>query len=764
MQVSDKVKNCKWLIPAIFGIGIAIKYFAVITGKKAISRIDRLAEWDSVFQAWSTGSPANYDPSLVQLLIPNYMLVAKLWHSGIAPLWNAHSGYGMPLLADVQSCAFSILHLPLALWPNMHTYNLILLSQIVIAFTGMFLFCCLVRLRALPAALAALMYSQCPYILYYMELLSGTSSILLPGLFAAFAYAADRGTRLSTAICSLMCAIYVLAGHPESSLFGILFGSILFVFWPINRNYRARLCRLSMIALSSITLAAPMLLPLAEYLKIGDSYKYAGDVSAFAPWQGILLNLLTPCSKNASPFISAFSLWGLGMAIHGLTQMPRIARQITVFLFGMAIASLLLIGRYGFVHELLQLGWLNYLITIYLIPAYLIFLSTTTCIGLQTFLYAMKTRDTCTRAVLVLIACICLPVAVSYWATGNAQMIDTYNFDATLGTLRLDPASLTKQSIIALVTAILLVIFWRKGRPTLICLGLITSLMVASAKSLPMHQAFEFPQAQTIAFLQTHPGRVLSIKDHILKPNYNAVYGIDCVRVHNPLMPPRFTDWVKACGGQLDEFRNQTYRANTLSPAINLSSVKYLATQFETLPSPYQHVFTSKEGIAIYLNPLALPHAYFCNQAVLCETKKAALDYLKQSSFDLSRGVAIETSSCSIDLLTKLQQDLTRKKINQIAEAKNVVNNKSHQIYESNCDAPRLLVVSDTFYPGWKASLDGKPSEIIRANYYFKAILVPAGSHRIELKFAPDTYLLGCSLALASLLGTALLALTGRRN
>lgn len=764
MQVINFAKKDKWLIPVLFSLYIAIKYFAVIIGKKGISRIDRLAEWDSVFQAWSTGSTANYDPSLVQLLIPNYMLVAKLWHSGTAPLWNPHSGYGMPLLADVQSCAYSILHLPMALWPNMQTYNLILLCQITIAFTGMYVFCRVARLRTLPAVMAAFLYAQCPYILYYMELLSGTSSILLPGLFAAFAYAANSGTRLSTALCSITCAVYVLAGHPESSLFGIVSGTILFAFWPIQRNCGAKWKQLGVIALSSVMMAAPMLLPLAEYLKIGDSYKYGGDVSAFAPWQGIILNLITPCSKNASPFISVFSLWGLGMALYSLASLRRMDRQITIFTSVMTLASLILIGRFGLVHEILKLGWLNYLITIYLIPVYLIFVIITTCIGLQSFLYVLKTRISCVQAMLGLIACICFTVAMGFWAYANPQLIDAYNFDATLGTLRTDLAALAKQCIIGVVTAALMIIFWRKGKSALICLGIIVSLMFASAKSLPVLQPFSFPQTQTTDFIRKHPGRVLSLKDHILKPNYNAVYDIDCVRVHNPLMPARFTEWVKACGGQLDEFRNQTYEAKNLTPAIHLSAVKYIATQFEKLPEPYECVFTSKEGIALFSNPLAFPHSYFCNQAALCRTKEEALDYLQRASFNLSRGVAIEIPSCSTNLLKKLQQGLPYKGNAQIVEAKNVCESNSHQIYESDCSTARLLVISDTFYPGWKASLDGQQTEIIRANYYFKAIYVPPGRHSIELKFAPDNYWLGCLIALVSLSGTTVLAITNRRN
>jgi uncharacterized membrane protein YfhO len=59
---------------------------------------------------------------------------------------------------------------------------------------------------------------------------------------------------------------------------------------------------------------------------------------------------------------------------------------------------------------------------------------------------------------------------------------------------------------------------------------------------------------------------------------------------------------------------------------------------------------------------------------------------------------------------------------------------------------PRWLVFVDSFYPGWKASLDGIPTEIFRADYNFKAILVPPGRHRASFVFAPTTYAVGLAL------------------
>jgi hypothetical protein len=82
--------------------------------------------------------------------------------------------------------------------------------------------------------------------------------------------------------------------------------------------------------------------------------------------------------------------------------------------------------------------------------------------------------------------------------------------------------------------------------------------------------------------------------------------------------------------------------------------------------------------------------------------------------------------------------------------------------YESNSDSENLAVFSEIYYPiGWKAFIDDKPTEIIRANFVLRALEIPAGNHTIEFRFEPKAYysgnnitLIGNLLVLVILLGT----------
>ena len=80
--------------------------------------------------------------------------------------------------------------------------------------------------------------------------------------------------------------------------------------------------------------------------------------------------------------------------------------------------------------------------------------------------------------------------------------------------------------------------------------------------------------------------------------------------------------------------------------------------------------------------------------------------------------------------------------------------------FVSNNSQNGVAVFSDIWYPyGWEATIDGKPADIMRANYILRALKVPAGQHTIEFHFRPKSYAVGNTLTIYSNIAIAVVLL-----
>ena len=67
------------------------------------------------------------------------------------------------------------------------------------------------------------------------------------------------------------------------------------------------------------------------------------------------------------------------------------------------------------------------------------------------------------------------------------------------------------------------------------------------------------------------------------------------------------------------------------------------------------------------------------------------------------------------------------------------------------------------FYPGWRVTVDGVPANLYRADFLLRAVPLAAGSHRIEIWFMPDSFVIGSAISSISVLTLIAVALLSRR-
>jgi hypothetical protein len=73
-----------------------------------------------------------------------------------------------------------------------------------------------------------------------------------------------------------------------------------------------------------------------------------------------------------------------------------------------------------------------------------------------------------------------------------------------------------------------------------------------------------------------------------------------------------------------------------------------------------------------------------------------------------------------------------------------------------------VLVLADTYYPGWRAFVDEVPTRIFPANIYQRAVIVPGGVHTITFRYQPESLALGTGISITALILTAYLAVSRR--
>lgn len=75
--------------------------------------------------------------------------------------------------------------------------------------------------------------------------------------------------------------------------------------------------------------------------------------------------------------------------------------------------------------------------------------------------------------------------------------------------------------------------------------------------------------------------------------------------------------------------------------------------------------------------------------------------------------------------------------------------------FDVQADAPALVVAAQTWYPRWRARVDGQPAPLLRANYAFQAVEVPAGAHRVELHYEDRAFRIGAAVSALAWIGCA---------
>jgi hypothetical protein len=711
---------------------------------------------------------------LVSFLFPTYRFAAGMLRGGEWPLWNPYLYMGTSHVGDIQAGFLYPPNLLLFLLaPDFPYTALQWLSIGHIGFAGAGMYLLLVRglrIGRVPALAGAIAFMFAdPFLVHFGNLNLNAVASWLPWVFWPYLIALRKGSLRWAALSGALLAVATLAGHIQTTLFIILALGIYTAIWLwLNREdpeprRRAGLGALSwfICVLLTVLLTAPVLLPslqLAGLTGRADwNYQEAAGYSLSpAQWIGWLVPGFfgrgPQLHWGAWPRVETGYIGILTLILAGLALALRRDRH-TGSWAGLAGASFILaLGIYAIPH-----GWLTLLPGFgqFRAPARLLLvtdfsLAILAATGLEAALQpftgaARAVFDRIGRWVAMATAGVLLIVVPLVYLA----FLFIQDREQTL----LVSASLALGAVMAFVGLLVAGLLWLSarrgnwGRPRTLA-WLAAALVFLDLAGLGAYvdlgnedPSAGFEQPAIAAFLASQPGpfRIDTRTgiNELWQPDTALLYGFeDVTGVANPSKladPARYWEELGSRSSRLYDLLNARYVIAKKDAPLDWDK--------------FSLAFDGDPDLNVYENRQALPRAFVVGEIRSVSDHEAAWDAIHAPDFDPGLSAVVEGPA---------------PQSGGSGEVSDIRSGPGRVSMTATVRGTALLVISQVWYPGWQAWVDGAPAgEPLRTDYLFQGIPLNEGVHQVELRFGPPLWRLGWGLAGLAVLVLAALAIIG---
>ena len=697
-----------------------------------------------------------WGPDLAQQILPWFDEEGRQLHHSHFPLWDTHNWGGQPFLGQAQPGAAYPLNWLLWLLPRQHGHiSMVSLQWYYVAIHYMAALFCYLLCRDLgrsrwASLIGGLVFSLGGYVATtdWPQMVNG--AVWSPLVFL-FLLRASRGVRpvASAALCGLSMGMSWLSGHHQVPIFLMLAagGAWLYFAFPKGRlDFRvARLAAISVVF--AVLVGALQILPAQEYGRL--ALRWVGTPEPVG-W------------KDAIPYYihREHSLHPIGMFA---ILFPAMRSEADPFL-GVAACSLLALGIVLCWHEraVKFFAALSLAGLVYALGASSVFNGVIYAVVPwveKARVPASATIIFCTgAAVLVAFGVQAFPQASdSLWRIRIARALAA--FGAITGVMVLSILFAKKMIwdfddrvgmtvFVALLMSALLAA-WRTEKLTLrqaltlltmlvvLELGMETTSWQMDRNDYAAHNFIEKiwgnPDLADFLNRREKPFRVERTTDELL-PNWGDYYNIDFMQAQ--------------AGVTANTFQLETH----LWPTRMLLGVKYTLGRTAVDPSE-REIFTGASGIKVFENPNAFPRAWAVHEVIGIQGMPAGRAFINDHYTELRQKAFMSATPI------KLLPCPTPADTVSVAEY-----GPSRVIIRANMSCEGMVVLSDTFYPGWYAEVDGHPEEIHEVDLALRGVLVKQGAHEIKFQYRPRSVMLGAVLTFTGVMGAAVLAFLSRKQ
>jgi hypothetical protein len=737
------------------------------------------------------------------------------------PLWDPGTLSGRPLVADPQSQIFSPFSVPAYVLPFWKSLAVTAMLKIFVAAFGAFLLGRALRMRFAGALLTGLVFGFSLWAVSWVSWTLGSVWVLLPWVCLLSELCVRRPGPLPVAGLAAAVGLQFLGGHPSSS-FQVLV--VVALAWTaralVARDLRPRL-PVRLLALGAglgggAALAAIMLIPFVELLALSSDIeersganqvlsqpaRYLGGLVLHDWWGhgasslvfgaqqqerayyvGVLPLLLAATALVARPRRERIAVLAVGAgALSIATGLPPLY-DLVVALPGFEAANN---GRMAVIAVLclaVLAGWgLDELALARLSPR-----RGRALLGLAALLLVAPVAAVASRLDPDALGD-ALRVAWGF-AEPTAELASAQG-GGLAGLIRL--ASVLEWVVLAGAALVVMALALRRrvGGATLaaVALALVAVDLLKAGRdqnpAIPIDHATQ-PATGAIRFLQarravrfvglepTTPG-TLTLP---LPPNVAMRYGLSDARGYVlPTEKRTFRLWQRAIATSPGCYyffcTVQTGSEPRALRALGVLGVGHLLQDPRDAPVRGLRVAYDAPDARIQVNPHALPRAFLVARQQVVASESEALAAVTAAAFRPRLAAVTEERVPGVPAGAAAAGPPGAATAGSPGAATAgspgaatvTAYERERVAVRSTADRPALLVLTDTWYPGWTATVDGREATVHRVNYVTRGVAVPAGTHRVELRYEPASWRAGWIVTLLALLAIAAAVVLGTRR
>ena len=645
----------------------------------------------------------------VRQQFPWRQLVVENIQKGAVPSWNPYNFSGIPLLANLQSATFYPLNLVFFLTNFTAGWSIQIIFQVILGGIFMFLYLRNLGLHSFATTLGTLAFVGSGFFVSWLE----WNTLIQSALWLPLILLAVEKINPPVFIFSLVSSFF--AGHLQV-FFYVCLTTLLYILFK-RKSFFVFLTS----SLLTLVFVLPQLIPTLAFIK--ESARSLDQTiwnrpEWFLPWQN-LVQLVAPDFFGHPATLNYTGIFSYQEFVSYIGIIPFIfavlgfftAKENLVWFFRILLVGSLVMALPTF------LAKLPFVLNVPLIssasPARLIFLvdfsmAILAAFGLNEFLKNRSPK----KIVVIVFALLGFLSCLLISAKANNLAVSMRNLYLPIGlTLGFGLLLLSKSTKIIIAGILLITLF-----------DLSRFAIKFESFSDP---SYLYPATKALSFLQekskTDLFRVAAVDDRILPPNFSIMYKIQSISGYDPLYLRRYGLLITAIE-QGGGFNRIIVPKNYSSKFFDLLNVKYILTLADIKLDKYKLVFQEGET-RVYQNSSVLPRAFFVGKVIGVSSPEDGLQKMFAKNFSVSDNAAVENFPEAEFLISK----------NSKVSVKDYQDNRV--VLETENQNDGFLVLTDSYYPGWQAKVDGVSTPIFPSNVAFRGIFIPSGKHLVVFEY-----------------------------